>query len=307
MATILLTGGTGLIGKNLTRLLIQKGHTVYILSRSQHQSDNVNIKYALWDVEKQEIDDNAVASADFIIHLAGAGIADRRWTDSRKQEIVESRTKSSGLLVNALKKTPNKVQAVISASAIGWYGADSRKQNSKPFIEDMPAASDFLGDTCRLWEASIEPVKDLGIRLVKIRTGIVLSNDGGALAEFKKPIRFGVAAILGNGKQVISWIHINDICRMYLYALENEQLKGAYNAVAKNPVTNRELTEKLADKMKGSFYVSVYIHSALLKIALGEMSIEVLKSTTVSNEKIRDAGFNFLYNSIDESLRELVE
>jgi uncharacterized protein (TIGR01777 family) len=167
--------------------------------------------------------------------LAGAGIADKRWTKKRKKEIRDSRVKSSGLIVKSLSELPNNVKAVVSASAIGWYGADSVIPNPKPFREDDPPDAGFLGETCREWEAGIEPVTGLGKRLVKLRTAIVMSNAGGALKEFKNPLRFGVAPILGNGRQVMSWIHIDDLVRLYIAAIENEKLEGVYNAAAPYP------------------------------------------------------------------------
>ncbi len=306
MSTILITGGTGLIGNALTKMLLEKGHRLIILSRSPRKSTNNNLNYALWDVNKQTIDTNAIIEADYIIHLAGAGVADKRWSEKRKKEIKESRVQSSTLLVNALKNNPNKVKAVIAASATGWYGEDANQSaGNKPFTEEKPAASDFLGETCRLWEASIEPVTALGIRLVTLRTGIVLSNNGGAYVEFKKPLKMGIAAVLGSGHQIISWVHIEDLCRMYLFALENEEIKGAYNAVAPMPVSNKVLMLLLAKKIKGKFFIPLHVPSFALKIILGEMSIEVLKSATVSASKIKEAGFTFLYPSIEIATDQL--
>lgn len=308
MSAILITGGTGLLGSALTKMLKANGHKITILTRAKKPSDDNDINYALWDVKEQTIDNAAVASADYIIHLAGAGVADKRWTKDRKKEIVESRTQSSALLVKALQM-PNQVKAVISASAIGWYGADeNRSPKKKFFTEDMRADKEFLGETCRLWEQSIEPVKeDAGKRLVKLRIGIVLSNDGGALPEFKKPVKFGIAGVLGSGKQVVSWIHIEDLCRMFMYAIENESMQGVYNAVAPAPVRNKELTIALAEKMKGKFFVHMHVPAFVLKTMLGEMSLEVLKSATVSCEKIRAAGFTFLYPEIGGALQNLTK
>jgi len=305
-STILITGGTGLIGTALSKLLIANKHDVIILSRKIPEQKAVNdpaIQYAKWNIREQMIDEEAIKKADHIVHLAGASVAEKRWTSSRKKEIIESRILSSELLVKALKEIPNNVLSVISSSAIGWYGGDSRAKT--PFMEDDPAAEGFLGETCKAWEESIEPVRKLGKRLVKLRTGIVLSNRGGALYEFKKPLNLGVASILGNGKQVMSWIHIDDICRMYSYAIENQQLHGVYNAVAPHPATNKELVLQLAKKMRGNFFVPIYVPAFVLKMVLGEMSIEVLKSATVSNQKIRQAGFRYLYPSLEACIEHL--
>ena len=306
MHTVLITGGTGLVGKALTKALIKNGYHVIILTRSLNEklpSDNQG--YALWDVKKKMIDIAAVQSADYIIHLAGAGVVEKKWTIEYRKEIVESRTESSALLIHALQNNPNKVKAVISASAIGWFGADAEKNN--PFNETAAADPGFLGQTCRLWEESIDPVTTLGKRLVKLRIGIVLSNEGGALAEFKKPIHFGIASILGKGQQMVSWIHIDDLCRMFIKAIENENLQGSYNAVAPEPVSNKNLTIVLAKAMNGRSYIPIHVPAFVLKLMMGERSIEELKSTTVSCRKILDTGFEFDYNTIEQAVNHLVK
>ncbi len=308
MQTVIITGGTGLVGKALTKHLVAKGYHVIILTRKLPavKDSNAAINYALWNVKEKTIDAAAVQNADYIIHLAGAGVVDKRWRDAYKKEIQDSRTQSSALLFEALQQHANKVKAVVSASAIGWYGADEEQQGRQDsFVETDNAAPGFLGDTCKLWEQSIEPVQQLGKRLVKLRTGIVLSNDGGALAEFKKPIQLGVAGILGSGKQIISWIHIDDLCKMFMEALQNEQLNGVYNAVAPVPVSNKTLTLELAKRIKGKFFIPLHVPAFVLKLLMGESSIEVLKSTTVSSKKIQSTGFIFLYPSITTALHQL--
>ncbi len=307
METVLITGGTGMVGKHLTELLVLKGYNVVIVSRKKVMARrHASISYALWDVEAQTIDNEAIERSDYIINLAGAGVADKRWSAARKKEIVESRTKAGATIVKALETIPNKVKCVVNASAIGWYGADTKESLQKGFIEDATADTEFLGDTCKQWEESIEPVTKLGIRLVKLRIGIVLSNNGGALVEFLKPLKWGLASILGNGKQIISWIHVEDLCRLFAYAIENKAMDGAYNAVSSVPVTNKELTLTLAKIVKGKSYISAHVPSFILKIMLGEMSIEVLKSATVNNHKIKALGFQFNFPIIETALKDLV-
>jgi uncharacterized protein (TIGR01777 family) len=308
MTTVLIAGGTGVIGRALTKALLDRNYTIIILSRETRNStaETGNLSYAQWNIKDQTIDKDAIAKADYIIHLAGAGVADKRWTKKRKQEIVDSRVKSSELIIKALKDKTNKVKAVISSSAIGWYGPDACIPNTDPFIEDDPADNGFLGTTCLQWEKSVEPVTQLNKRLVKLRAGIVLSNDGGALKEFMRPMKFGIAAILGSGKQIISWIHIDDLVRLYITAIENENVNGVYNAVAPNPVSNKELTVRLARIKKGKFFIPVHVPSFILKPVLGEMSIEVIKSATVSCNKIQQTGFSFLYPTFESAMKDLL-
>ena len=312
MATVLITGGTGLIGSALTNELLSRHYDVIILTRSPEKYSNTSrLSYAKWDIEKQTIDGDAVTKADYIIHLAGEGVADKRWTLKRKRQIAESRIKSSALLVKALRENVNNVKAVVSASGIGWYGSQSltlpgeKGTEKNPFDENDPAAEDFLGTTCKEWEASIDPVISLGKRLVKFRTGIVLSKEGGAIKEFQKPLRFGIATILGNGKQIMSWIHIDDLVRLYIFAMEKERLNGVYNAVAPHPVTNKKLIIQLARTMRGKFYVPIFVPSFILKMVFGELSIEVLKSAAVSCKKIKREGYSFLYPSLTAALHHV--
>lgn len=305
MQTVLITGGTGLVGKALTLHLSQKGYNVIILTRSIKESNlsSDKISYAVWDVKKKIIDIAAVQKADFIIHLAGAGVVDKRWTEKYKQEIQDSRVKSAELIIDTLKNHPHSVKAIISASGIGWYGPDP-DAGFNGFKETDKAYSDFLAQTCVLWEKSIEPAEALGIRVVKLRTGIVLSKDGGAFPEFKKTLQFGIASILGSGKQMVSWLHIEDLCRLYTYAIENS-LEGSYNAVTSSPVSNKQLILQIAAQLRGKFFIPMHVPGFILKIVLGGSSIEVLKSTTVNNEKIKATGFIFLYPTIEAALKEL--
>jgi uncharacterized protein len=304
MATVLISGGTGLIGTALTSALVAKGYEVIVLTRSKRGTTQKNVSYTVWDVKNGIIDPDAIKRADYIVHLAGANVAGKRWTDERKKEIVGSRVKSGELLVKSLKETNNKVKAVISSSAIGYYGPDPTNVNARPFVETDNPYNDFLATTVQQWEAAIEPVKQLGKRLVLLRTGIVLSNQGGAYAEFKKPLKFGVASVLGTGKQIVSWIHIDDLVRLYIQAIEDERWNGVYNAVSPHPVSNEELIKEMANQ-RGKLHFTAKVPAAILKIMLGEMSIEVLKSTTVSSAKSENEGFQFLYPTIKDALVSL--
>ncbi len=305
MQTILITGGTGMVGQSLTNLLLDKGYKVIVLTRQKKQSSRTNFSYAQWDINKNWIDPEAIASADFIIHLAGEGVADKRWTSARKKAILDSRVLSSAVLVNALKVQTNKVKAVVSASAIGWYGPDTVTSLQSGFVETDKVDTSFLGATCLQWEESMHPIKALGIRLISLRIGIVFNKKGGALAEFIKPARMGMAAILGDGKQVVSWIHQKDLNRMMLFALEQSHIEGVYNAVAPAPVDNETLTKAIAKRMH-KYFISFKVPSFMLKIMLGEMSVEVLKSAKVSAAKIIAAGFTFNFASMDEALDDLL-
>lgn len=307
MPTVLITGGTGLIGTALTKALLGKGYSVTILTRKKKKpfpGTGPQPHYAEWDTEKGFIEEQAVRTADHIVHLAGANAGEKKWTRKRKQEIINSRVKTAELIVKSLQEIPNQVQSVISSSAIGWYGPDDPLR-PVPFTEEFPPADNFLGSTCRLWEQAVNPVSKLGKRLVIFRTGMVLSRQAGYYKELRKPISFGLATILGNGRQVVSWIHVDDLVRMYIKAIETDQLSGVYNAVAPHPVSNKELALAIGKKVKGRFFIPVYVPSLALKMVLGEMSIEILKSATVSCQKMHKTGFVFLYPSPEAAISAL--
>lgn len=308
MSNILVSGGAGLIGTHLCNYLAEKGYEIIILTRGKNvASDNPKIRFSYWNVDKKIIDADVVSNADHIIHLAGAGVIDKKWTSRYKKVILESRTKSADLIISCLRKDEHSVKTFVSASAIGWYGADSKPLIRKEgFIESDAPANNFLGETCKIWEASVEPVTGLGIRLIKLRTGIVLSNDGGAFKEYKRPVRFGIAAILGSGKQIVSWIHIHDLCRIYCEAIENNSLEGSYNATAPEPVSQKTLILYLGKKLKNRFFTAIHVPRFFLKIIFGKRSVEILKSATVSDQKIKKGGFTFLYPSIESAIDELV-
>ena len=305
MQTVLITGGTGMVGQALTSYLLNRGYQVIVLSRSVKKSSQQQLSYAVWDIEKQYIDSNALSTADIIVHLAGESVASKRWSVKRKQEIIDSRVKSGALLVKALNENNHKVKTLIAASAIGWYGPDTQNSLQNGFNEMDLFDNSYLGTTCQKWEESVQSVSALGIRLVTLRIGIVFNKMGGALAEFIKPAKFGMATILGTGNQIVSWIHQDDLCKMILFAAENQVMNGVYNAVAPNPINNKDLVNAIASKMH-KFHFTLKVPVFVLKIMLGEMSIEVLKSANVSSKKIQSAGFVFDYPNVKEALNQIL-
>ena len=306
MSTVLITGGTGMIGQAITDNLLQRGDKVIVFTRDgQKQGTGGDVEFAHWDPAGSEYDREAVRQADHLILLAGAGIADRRWNKKRKKLIRESRLGGARLILQALSETPNKVKTVVSASAIGWYGPDTDPW-SAGFIETDPNHNDFLGETCKMWEESICPVKELGKKLVILRTGIVLSPRGGALKKFLQPLKFGIVPVLGSGKQVISWIHIEDLVRMYVNSLDDPAMQGVYNAVSPLPVSNEKFMDVLK-RVVGSRGLKMKVPAPLLRAVLGEVSGEVLKSATVSSQKIIESGFNFRFPELEEALRDTME
>ena len=303
---VLITGGTGMVGKRLVQTLTDKGYEVAVITRKvKNQPSQPNVTYYKWDFEKDVIDEDALNDTDAIIHLAGSGVMDKKWNKAYREEILKSRTESISYLLQKLQNSNHKVKTLVSASAIGWYGPDLKQDSA--FIEEDPSSNHFLGQTCKLWEQSAEQAESLGIRVCKLRIGIVLSDKGGALPEFVKPIKMGIAAIFGNGKQMVSWIHVEDLCRMFLFALENESLNGSYNAVAPTPTSNKNLVVSTAKLLKGRFWIPIHVPSLFLKCLLGERSIELLKSTTVSSKKISSAGFTFLYPEIGQALKKILK
>ncbi|MEX1189915.1 MAG: TIGR01777 family oxidoreductase [Bacteroidia bacterium] len=302
MKTVLITGGTGLIGMKLSKMLKQKGYTLHLLSRSNTPVENYD-KVFTWNIHQRELDETALDGVTDIIHLAGAGIADARWTDSRKELIISSRVDSIALIEESLRKRNQKVQSLISGSAVGWYGA---RTDAMTHVEAEPAADDFMGETCRKWELAVDAFDDIAERIVKIRTGVVLAKDGGALPTMKMPFNFFVGSPLGSGKQQIQWIHLEDICRVFLDAVENDAYRGAYNASATESCSNREFSKTLAKVMNRPI-LPITVPSFALKMVLGEMSAVVLEGSRVSNKKLLSQGFEFKFNNLEDALKDLLD
>jgi uncharacterized protein (TIGR01777 family) len=294
---ILLTGGTGLIGSHLTEQLLKKDYHVSHLSRSE--GNDARVKTFVWDVNNGEVDERCIDGVDIVVHLAGAGVADKRWTEQRKKVIIESRTKSIGLIYDLLRRKKHTVNSIISASAIGYYG----NRGDKLMTEDSLPSNDFMAKCCIAWENAVDEGRAMNLRIVKLRTGVVLDNSG-ALAKMAMPVKLYIGSPLGSGKQWIPWMHWLDVVNMYLYAIENKNLAGIYNMVAPNPVTNKQLTQAIANQLHKPLWLP-NVPAFILKLLLGEMSTIVLGSTTVSAQKIEAAGFKFRYPVIKEALAEI--
>jgi len=300
--TILITGGTGVIGRRLTQLLQQKGYQISYLSRSTQSIPNVNVYQ--WDIKKGHLDPQAIMTADHIVHLAGAGVADERWTDARKDEILSSRTQSTELLAQALAKNPHNVKSFIASSAIGYYGSDT---GDRPLNETSSGGSDFLAQVTRAWERSEDQVAALGIRTVKIRTGVVLAADGGALPKLAQPIRLGAGAPIASGQQYISWIHLDDLCRIFIQAVEDPSWQGVYNGVAPGPVTNESMTREIA-KVLHRPLILPNIPAFVIKLMFGEMAGTVTGGNYVLNKRIADeTTFQYQYTDLSQALENLLK
>lgn len=295
---VLISGGTGLIGERLTGKLSARGYEVAILSRSAAKEGSATY---YWDPKGNRIDSEAVNSCEYIIHLAGLNIGGGRWTPRRKKEILNSRVKSAELLFDALDRRKNKLKAFISASAIGYYGAVTE---NKIFTESDPPGNDFLGNTCKIWESVCEPFSALGIRTARIRVGIVLSEKAGALKRISQPIKLGLGAALGSGKQYLPWIHLDDLCEIFVMAIENDKMEGAYNAVAPQHVNNKEFTEKVAQSLHKPLWLP-NIPSFGLKMIFGELADTILYGSRISSNKIVSSGYKFRYPTLEESLNEI--
>jgi uncharacterized protein (TIGR01777 family) len=295
---ILITGASGLIGTRLIKNLLEKGHRVSVLSRQASNFRGVSTYN--WDIDKQLIDLKAFEGVDTIIHLAGAGIADKRWTKQRKQEIVDSRIRSTQLLYHTIEAIKAPIKTFISASAVGFYG----DRDDEILYEKSEGGTGFLADCCKQWEGAVDQGLKSGIRVVKLRIGIVLSKQGGALSELARPVSFFVGAPLGSGKQWMPWIHLTDLVSIFEKAIENPDYSGTFNACTPYPVTNYEFTKILAKKLFRPVW-PVNVPEFVLKTMLGEMSTVILNSTRTSPQKLMDMGFRFRYQGLDAALSEI--
>lgn len=294
---ILITGATGLIGSELVLLLLQNGVSIHYLTTSKHKIENqLNYKGFFWNPKKGFIDENCLMGVDAIIHLAGATIA-KRWTKAYQQEIIESRIFSSNVLFKALKENPHQVKQIVSASGTAIYPNSSTKVYSEDSSE---IEDDFLGNVVLKWEESVDKFKSIGIKVCKLRTGIVLSAKGGALLEILKPIKLGLGSSFGDGKQMQSWIHIHDLAALYFFAV-NHSWEGVYNAVAPNPITNAALTKTIATILEKPLFMP-NIPKFVMKLILGKMHELLFTNKNLSAQKAIRQGFGFQYTTAEKAL-----
>ncbi|WAC11376.1 TIGR01777 family oxidoreductase [Dyadobacter pollutisoli] len=296
---VLITGGTGLIGKRLTEILLKKGYNIAYLSRKKKSIPSVQVFE--WDVSKGYIEEGALDNVHFLIHLAGAGVADKRWTEERKKVIISSRTDSIQLISEKLKEKGIFPAAFVSASGSSYYGEDT---GDVRHTEASPPGNDFLSKVTVLWEKAADSVGALGVRTVKLRTGIVLSKDGGALERMAQPARFGFGAPLGSGKQWMSWIHLDDLCNMYIAGLENDNWHGAYNATT-GVATNEELTKAICRALDKPQWLP-NVPAFALRIAFGEMANIVLGSSYLINKRVsEETDFIYKFPDLEAALKEI--
>lgn len=299
---ILISGGSGLVGAQLSEKLVGQGYEVVHLSRFDFKSSK--FRTFTWDIHSGLIEDGAFEHVEYIIHLAGAGIAEKRWSAGRKQTLTSSRVDGANLIFKYLQSGNHQVKAFISASAIGIYGCDT---GGIVQTEDrLQLGDDFLATLTKKWELAADQFEDLGIRVVKLRLGNVLSKNGGLLGKLLPFARLGLSSPFGSGEQYMSWIHMDDLISIFMHAIEQNEIQGIYNAVAPNPVMNKEFVKQLALVLnKPSFLPNT--PKFALKLILGELSSAITGGNKVSSKKIEQAGFSFQFSDLGEALRNLLK
>lgn len=299
--SILIAGGTGLIGKHIISCLDKDQYNISVLSRTKRVSNN--IQYYKWDLGKMEIEEEALKNVDIIINLAGAGIADKRWTESRKKEIIESRIKSNECLFKNLSERGIRPKAYISASAIGYYG----NRGDEILTENSSVGkSGFLAQTTEQWEDAVFKLESQFERMVVVRVGLVLSTQGGALQKMLTPAKLGSAAYFGSGKQYYPWIHIDDIVQVFIEAIKNESMSGIFNGVSPEPIPVKEMSRSIKNALGGVRIVHS-IPVFVLKILLGEMYTMLMNSARVMPKALLDQNFKFKFQDLDKALIDLIK
>lgn len=299
MERVLITGGSGLVGHQLTTQLINRGYTVRYLNRTKRAGSAAET--FTWNVNAGTIEAGAFDGVDHIVHLAGAGIIDKRWTTDRKKVLIDSRVATARLLFDGWQASGAELKSFTTASGIGYYGSNT---SEKIYDETDPADPAYIAQICVEWERAAELFQQANIRTCIMRIGVVLAKEGGALTTMAKPVRFGAGAPIGSGKQWVPWIHMTDLCHQFVLAIESEW-EGIYNGVAPNPVTNKELTKLMANALNRPLILP-NVPGFLLKIMLGEMASLVLEGSRVSSAKAQQAGMTYLFPTADSALQDLL-
>ncbi|MDP9959935.1 TIGR01777 family oxidoreductase [Chryseobacterium lathyri] len=296
---VLITGAGGMIAQELSKKL-ENEYTVRFLTRKKKHDNEFE-----WNIKDGTMDESALENVSHIIHLAGANISEKRWTKERKHELISSRVDSAGLLLKTVKKKKIKLKSFISASGINYYGTVTTE---KVYTEKDPPGNDFLSEVVILWERSADDFKEQNLveRVVKIRTAVVLSKEDGALKKMVPTIKYGIGSALGSGKQYMPWIHIDDICSIYVAALRNSDMDGAYNAVSPQHTTNENLTKKIAKVLKKPLFMP-NVPAFVLKLMFGELAGALLEGSRASAQKIQDTGFQFKFPDLKGALENLLK
>jgi len=298
MKKILIAGGTGFVGKHLISFLAEKGYSINVLTRKQGSNSSGNIQFFQWDIEKEYIDKKAFENVDTIINLTGANIGEKRWTEKRKSEIINSRIKSIDLLYRYVSEDNFNINTFVSSSAIGFYGAVT---TNEIFKETSKSGNDFLASVCQIWENTAMKFNDLGIRTVILRNGVIIGKNGGIYQKLSPSAKLGINVSLGSGKQYLPWIDIRDLVRLYEFILSNSKISGIYNTVSSEQITMNDFSRTL---LKSFDKKSIFPNAPafIIRLLFGEMSVMLLEGSRVSNEKLKDIGFSFEFDTIEKSL-----
>ena len=298
MKKILIAGGTGFVGKKLIPFLVEKGYSIHVLTRKPSANSSKNIRFFQWEIERQYIDKKAFEGVEILINLTGANIGEKRWTEQRKKEIIDSRINSIDVLYQYISENKFNINTFISSSAVGFYGAVT---TDKTFVETSESGNDFLASVCQKWEDAALKFNDLGIRTIILRKGVILGKEGGMVKKLSPLAKLGINVSLGSGKQYLPWIDIRDLVRLYDFFLSNAQLSGIYNAVATEQITMSDLSKALLQAFgKKSFLPNA--PAFVIRLLFGEMAVMLLEGSKVSNEKLKTTGFSFEFDTIGKSL-----
>lgn len=298
MKKILIAGGTGFVGKHLISFLAEKGYSINVLTRKQGSNSSGNIQFFQWDIEKEYIDKKAFENVDTIINLTGANIGEKRWTEKRKSEIINSRIKSIDLLYRYVSEDNFNINTFVSSSAIGFYGAVT---TNEIFKETSKSGNDFLASVCQIWENTAMKFNDLGIRTVILRNGVIIGKNGGIYQKLSPSAKLGINVSLGSGKQYLPWIDIRDLVRLYEFILSNSKISGIYNTVSSEQITMNDFSKTL---LKSFDKKSIFPNAPafIIRLLFGKMSAMLLEGSRVSNEKLKGIGFSFEFDTIEKPL-----